>query len=130
MEVPRTSPIGPSLTPVGESLPREPAPCRRPAAFFAVGRGPHVVAHSAVTSADMRRIPTGRVTIRNALILGFGLTLRLWLFVGYEFVNRVSEVERRSAGIASRYIFAQDLVSSLRNSLLGTSALFGRLAGP
>ena len=71
----------------------------------------------------MRRIPTGRVTIRNALILGFGLTLSLWLFVGYEFVNRVSEVERRSAGIASRYIFAQDLLSSLRNSLLGTSGV-------
>ncbi len=71
----------------------------------------------------MRRPPAGRLTIRNALILGFGLTLSLWLFIGYEFVNRVSEVERQSAGVASRYIFAQDLLSSLRNRLLGTSGV-------
>jgi signal transduction histidine kinase len=69
----------------------------------------------------MRRSPLGRLTIRAALILGFGLTLGVWLTVGYQFVEGIKEVERQTADVAARYVHAQDALSALRSRVLAAS---------
>jgi signal transduction histidine kinase len=58
------------------------------------------------------------LTIRAALFLGFGLTLGVWLFAGYQLTRRVADVEREAAGINARYIQAQDLLSTVRSQIL------------
>jgi hypothetical protein len=47
----------------------------------------------------MRRRPLDAPTIEAVLLLGFGLTLCLWLLAGYDFPRRMSHVERESAAI-------------------------------
>ena len=44
------------------------------------------------------------VTIRTALLIGFGLTFGVWLFAGYYFTRRISDVEQRAAAINARYM--------------------------
>jgi hypothetical protein len=39
------------------------------------------------------------LTIRTALLLGFGLTFGVWLFAGYYFAKRFGEIERRAGTI-------------------------------
>jgi hypothetical protein len=65
----------------------------------------------------MTRGPWGRLTIRSALFLGFGLTLGVWLFAGYQFTQRVAEIERQAEGVNTRYMRAQELLSSVRTQL-------------
>jgi signal transduction histidine kinase len=64
------------------------------------------------------REPLQRLTIRAALLLAFGLTFGIWLFAGYYFTRRISEVERQAAGINARYMQAQELLSSVRAQVL------------
>jgi signal transduction histidine kinase len=52
------------------------------------------------------------------LFLGFGLTLGVWLFAGYYFTQRISEVEDRAAEINTRYRRAQALLSTVRAQVL------------
>ncbi len=59
-----------------------------------------------------------RLTIRAALFLGFGLTLGLWLFSGYYFTARVTDLQRDAARVTERYIRAQARVSAVRNQVL------------
>lgn len=75
----------------------------------------------AVTWSVMPRGPLGGLTTKAALTLGFGLTLGLWLFNGYQFARRIAEVEQQSSSIAARHVQAQDLLSSLRADVLATS---------
>lgn len=75
----------------------------------------------AVTFQPMGRAPLRGLTIKTALTVGFGLTLALWVFTGYQFAQGVADVERRSAGVASKYVQAQDLLSFLRTHVLATS---------
>jgi len=63
------------------------------------------------------------VTIRAALFLAFGLMLGLWLFSGYYFSTKVSEMEREATTINSRYMNAQELLSSVRAQMLLASVL-------
>lgn len=77
----------------------------------------------AVKSLEMRRPPLGRLTIRTALSLGFGLTLGLWLIIGYQFAQGIAEVERQAGGIAGRYVQAQELLSALRADVLACSGI-------
>jgi two-component system sensor histidine kinase UhpB len=66
-----------------------------------------------------------RVTIRTALIVGFGLTLGLWLFAGYQVTRRVSDEQRNAAEANARYIQAQDLLASVRAQVLLASVVVG-----
>jgi len=63
------------------------------------------------------------VTIRAALFLAFSLMLGLWLFSGYYFSTRVSEMEREATTINSRYMNAQELLSTVRAQVLLASVL-------
>jgi signal transduction histidine kinase len=62
----------------------------------------------------MRRDPLGRPTIRAALVVGFGLTLGLWLFTGYALTERMNAAEEQQADLTRRYMRAQDVVSAVR----------------
>ena len=62
-----------------------------------------------------------RHSIRTALVLGFALTLGLWLYTGFAFTQRISSMERAAADVASRYTRAQDLLSTVRAHLLRSS---------
>jgi signal transduction histidine kinase len=66
----------------------------------------------------MTRWSTERLTIRAALVLGFGLTLGLWLFAGYQFTRRMSEVQSQAAEINTRYTRAQEQLSTVRAQVL------------
>lgn len=59
-----------------------------------------------------------RLTIRAALYLGFGLTFGVWLLTGYQFSQRMGELERRSDAINARYMRGQDLLSVVRAQIL------------
>lgn len=52
------------------------------------------------------------------LFLGFGLTLGLWLFSGYTFARRVTELQRGSADVTGRYVRAQARMSAVRSQVL------------
>ena len=66
----------------------------------------------------MTRPPIEGITIKAALLLGFGLTFGLWVFVGYQFTQRITEVQREAAEINARYIHAQELLSTVRAQVL------------
>jgi signal transduction histidine kinase len=66
----------------------------------------------------MRRAPIEGITIKAALLLGFGLTFGLWVFVGYQFTQRITEVQREAAEINARYLHAQELLSTVRAQVL------------
>jgi signal transduction histidine kinase len=58
------------------------------------------------------------LTIRAALLLGFGVTLAVWLISGYSFSWRMSEVQREAGAINARYMHAQELLSTVRAQVL------------
>jgi signal transduction histidine kinase len=66
----------------------------------------------------MRRHPIEGVTIRAASLLGFGLTLGLWVWAGYQFTQRITDVQRDAAQTSAQYTRAQDLLSTVRAQLL------------
>lgn len=75
--------------------------------------------------------PLAHVTIRTALIVGFGLTLGLWLFAGYQVTQRVSAEQREAAEKNARYVSAQELLASIRGQVLVASVVVGdRLLDP
>lgn len=59
-----------------------------------------------------------RLAMRTVLLLGFGLTIGLWLFSGYYFTRRVSDVQRQAAAINQRYMRSQVLLSTVRTQVL------------
>jgi signal transduction histidine kinase len=61
--------------------------------------------------------PFGR-PIRAALLLGFGLVVGVWLFVGYYFTRRIADLEQQASSINARYIRAQELLSTVRAQVL------------
>lgn len=65
----------------------------------------------------MRPDPLERLSIRAALILGFGLVLGSWLFMGWAFTRHLSDTERQAAEVTTRYMRAQDLLSAVRAQL-------------
>ncbi|HVH29825.1 MAG TPA: sensor histidine kinase [Vicinamibacterales bacterium] len=66
----------------------------------------------------MKRHPIEGGTIRAALFLGFGLTLGLWVWAGYQFTQRIADVQRDAAQTNGQYTRAQDLLSTVRAQLL------------
>jgi len=69
--------------------------------------------------------PLAHVTIRTAIIVGFGLTLGLWLFAGYQVTQRVSAEQREAAEKNARYMRAQELLASTRAQVLVVSVVVG-----
>jgi signal transduction histidine kinase len=59
-----------------------------------------------------------RLTIKAALLLGFGLTVGLWIVAGLQFTRRMAELEHEAAAINRRYMNAQDLLSTVRVQVL------------
>jgi signal transduction histidine kinase len=66
----------------------------------------------------MRQVQIERWSFRAALALGFCVTLGLWLYTGYAFAARIEAVRRDSEAIASRYMRAQELLSTVRTQVL------------
>jgi signal transduction histidine kinase len=69
----------------------------------------------------MRAMPEARtygLTIKAALVLGFGATFGLWLFAGYHFTKRIDEVQREVAAVNRRYMQAQELLADVRGQVL------------
>jgi signal transduction histidine kinase len=58
------------------------------------------------------------LTLRLALLAGFGLTLGLWLFAGYQVTRRLERAEREAADLNARYVQAQDVLASVRAQVL------------
>jgi signal transduction histidine kinase len=63
------------------------------------------------------------LTLRLALLGGFGLTLGLWLFAAYLVTARVGDARRQSGALNVRYVQAQELLSSVRAQVLLTSVI-------
>jgi signal transduction histidine kinase len=66
----------------------------------------------------MTKYPPHALTIRAALLLGFGVTLSVWLLSGLYFSDRVAELQQQSAAINARYMRAQELLSTVRAQML------------
>ena len=66
--------------------------------------------------SNRERLPG--LTIRAALLLGFGVTLAVWVVSGYSVSRRMSEVQREAAAINARYMHAQELLSTVRAQVL------------
>jgi signal transduction histidine kinase len=73
---------------------------------------------TAVRCTLVDREPIKGPTIKAALLLGFGLTLVIWLIAGYSFTKRISDTEGRAAAINIRYMQAQELLSTVRAQVL------------
>src|SRR5687768_7287163 len=58
------------------------------------------------------------LTIRAAIVLGFGLTLGLWVFAGWYFTDRITTVQRDAEAINARYMRAQELLTTVRSEVL------------
>ena len=66
----------------------------------------------------VHREPLDGLTIKTAILLGFGLTLGLWIVAGYQFTRRMADVEREAAAVNARYMQAQELLSTVRAQIL------------
>ena len=67
------------------------------------------------------RVRTG--SIRGALLIGFGLTVSVWLVAGLYFSGRIADLDERTSDIRERYIRAQELLSTARTQVLLGSVL-------
>jgi len=57
-------------------------------------------------------------SVRVAVFAGFGITLSIWILTGYYFTGRIAELESRSAAMNSRYLRAQELLTTARSQVL------------
>jgi len=62
--------------------------------------------------------PYERLTFRAALVIGFGVTLGLWLYTGMSFDRRIATVRHEAEAISTRYTRAQELLSTIRAQVL------------
>jgi signal transduction histidine kinase len=67
------------------------------------------------------RLSVEGLTIRAALLIGFGLTLGLWFFAGYHLAQEVEAVQRDRAAVARRYVQAQERLAIIRTQVLAGS---------
>jgi signal transduction histidine kinase len=58
------------------------------------------------------------LTLKAALILGFGITLGTWLVAWYGMTQRTADVEAHTAEITARYVAAQEALSEVRAQVL------------
>ncbi len=67
------------------------------------------------------RVRTG--SIRGALLIGFGLTVSVWLVAGVYFSGRIADLDERTSRIRERFVRAQELLSTARTHVLLSSVL-------
>jgi signal transduction histidine kinase len=69
-----------------------------------------------------RPVPPGspftRLTIKAALVIGFGVTFGVWLWSGYQLTARMTELETQTTDVNMRYMRAQELLASVRAQVL------------
>lgn len=65
----------------------------------------------------MRRDPLERLSIRAALVLGFGSLVGLWVLTGWAFSERLADLEAQTAAVTARFIKAQDVLATVRTQL-------------
>ena len=53
-------------------------------------------------------------TLRPVLLIGFGIIFGLWLVSAYELVQRVTEADRQSAAITTRFTAGEELLFNVR----------------
>jgi signal transduction histidine kinase len=70
---------------------------------------------------DIGAMPETRLSIRTSLALGLLVTLALWTYTGVTFFRHLDAVERDAATVASRYLRAQELLSTVRTQVLVAS---------
>jgi signal transduction histidine kinase len=59
-----------------------------------------------------------RLTIRAVTFLALAVTVALWMYAGYQLTRRISDVQRQAAALDSRYMQAQELLSTVRAQIL------------
>ena len=62
--------------------------------------------------------PFRRLTIRSAVLLGFGVILGVWLLSGFYFARRTAAVAAESAAINERYMQGQEQLATVRAQIL------------
>jgi hypothetical protein len=68
------------------------------------------------------------MTIRRALLLGFGAIVLLWLLSAYVLVQRLHELELRSTAISARFDAGEDLLVGVRDQVVGGSVFIRDVA--
>ncbi|HEY6613534.1 MAG TPA: hypothetical protein VIZ32_03420, partial [Vicinamibacterales bacterium] len=63
------------------------------------------------------------LTIRAALLAGFGLMLGLWFFAGYQVTLRMQAAQRDGVAASGRYQQAQEMLAAVRTQVLVASVL-------
>ena len=79
-----------------------------------------MVAEPGITKTETMSSPAvlERLTFRAALVIGFGVTLGLWLYTSYTFDRRIATVRQEADAISARYTRAQELLSTVRAQVL------------
>jgi signal transduction histidine kinase len=62
------------------------------------------------------------LTIKAAVILGFSITLGVWLVTGYRSAQRMAAVQQEAQQVSAQYMRAQELLSTVRAQVLLASA--------
>jgi signal transduction histidine kinase len=66
----------------------------------------------------MRLRPWEGLTVKTALLLGFGTTVALWLIAGFQSADRMQATQREATLVNERYMKAQERLSSVRAQVL------------
>jgi signal transduction histidine kinase len=61
------------------------------------------------------------LSIKTALLTGFGLTVGVWLFAGLYFGGRIADLDARTDEVRDRYVHAQGLLTTARTQVLLSS---------
>jgi hypothetical protein len=61
------------------------------------------------------------LTIRAALLAGFGLMLGLWFFAGYQVTLRMQAAQRDGVAASARYLQAQEMLAAVRTQWCSTT---------
>src|SRR5690349_12370591 len=72
-------------------------------------------------SQRLKRAELERISVRVALPVGFLGTLGLWLYTNEAFTQRIETAQLDAAQIATRYIAAQDSMSTVRAQVLSST---------
>jgi signal transduction histidine kinase len=73
----------------------------------------------------------GTLPLKTSLLIGFGLTVGIWVFAGTYFGNRVAALDGRASEVSQRYVRAQEaLVNARTQVLLGSVHLRDALLDP
>ena len=84
-----------------------------------------------IESMDTRALSYRGPTLRAVLLVGFGLTLGMWLLVGYQFPRRIAGMQETATASNRRYSKAQaDLATVRRQVLLGSVYVRDALLDP